>query len=320
MVDETLEKMAEGLDAKLMELIEINSREVPYFYEEGVCSILYIPVEGGELRIFHHKPENQITKRPILFAPGLGTSPWTWRYFSLPLIGQGEFYFLETRDKKSSKFRNRLKAKMTIDKSAEDIAKVINHLKLNKKDFVILGTSYCCGVILKGLIDKKFTAPTIALFDPFVKVQYYRKLISILRCTPPFIISILRFILGGIALRGEKNKTQLERGQDMVKEAVTWKWRKVGANILNIDIFKQLSMIDEEVLVFHGTKDKHHPHVLYEKIAKEIPKGRYFFLLSPEEKRELVVGIIGLELGKILSQEGIPDTLKPFEKKKSFSL
>ncbi len=320
MVLETDEKMAEGLSIELFNLIRNYTRDVPYFYDEGVCSISFIPVDGGKLRIFHHKPINPITKRPLLFIQGLGTSPWTWRHFSIPFIDRGEFYFLETRDKKSSIFKNRLKTKITIDKTVDDIATVINHLGLNNKDFVLLATSYCGGVILKGLIDKKFTAPTIAIYDPFVKVQYYRKLISVLRCTPPFIIGLIRWILGNIALKGEKNQTQLERGQDMVREAVPWKWRKVGADILKFDIWNTLSKIDEEVLIFHGPKDKHHPHVLFETIARKIPKGRYFLVLSPEEKRELVIGITGFELCKISSHDGIPKTLELFEKKMKYFL
>lgn len=303
----------EGIDKKIIELIKKNTRKVPYFYEEGICDAFYIPVEGGEIRVFHHKPKKTITKRPILFIPGFGTSMWAWRELSFPLVEQGEFYFLETREKKSSKFKSRLKAKMTIEQVAEDISVVINHLGLDQKDFVLFGTSYCAGAILKGLIDKKFTAPTIVLFDPFFKLLYYRKLISFLIFVPPFVLSIIRYILGRIALKGENNVTQRGRAKYIRDEAVLWKWRKASVSILKSNLLDDLSRIIEEVLIFQGPVDKHHPSGVYEDVARRIPKGRYFSTVSPEDKREVLCGIIGLEFCKLTTDEGIPDSLNPFE-------
>jgi pimeloyl-ACP methyl ester carboxylesterase len=304
----------EGIDEELLGLLEKNVREVPYFYEEGVSDALYIPVEGGEIRVFHHIPQNPITKRPILFVPGFGTSMWAWREFSLPFVEQGEFYFLESREKKSSKFKNRFRTKMTLEKVSDDITTVIHYLGLEKKDFVLFGTSYCGGAILKGLIDKKLTAPTIVLFDPFYKLLYYRGLISILRFVPPSILRVIRYFLGLIALSGEKNVTQRQRAKFIRDDAVLWKWRKASASILKSNLLNQLSKIDEEVLVFYGPQDKHHPSGVYEEIARHVPNGRYFSALSPEDKRELACGVIGLEFCKIKVEDGIPDSLQSFEK------
>ena len=304
----------EGVDEKLMELIEQNSKKVPYFYEEGVCDSFYIPVEAGEIRVFHHKPKNPITKRPILFVPGFGTSMWAWREFSLPFVEQGEFYFLETREKKSSKFKHRLKADMSLKQVAKDINTGIQHLDLDKKDYVLFGTSFCGGAILKGLIDKIMTARTIVLFDPFFKLLYYRKLISFLRFVPPSILSMIRYILGRIALKGEGNETQRKRAKFIRDEAVMWKWRKASVSILKSNLIDDLSKIDEEVVIFAGTQDKHHPSGVYEEVAQRIPKSRYFLALSPEDKRELICGAIGLEFCKIMADEGVPDSLKTFEK------
>ncbi|NHJ84809.1 MAG: alpha/beta hydrolase [Asgard group archaeon] len=313
LVDFEEKKFPDELAIQLTNLLNDNDRQVQYFYDKGVSKVFYIPIDDGALRVFHHKPEKPLTTRPLLFAPGLGTSPWTWRDISKPFIGRGEFFFLETREKKSSLFHNRVKTKITIEKSAKDIGTVIDFLGLTNTDFVLCGTSYCAGLILQGLLDKQFTAPTIALIDPFVKVFQYRILISLIRCTPPFIISLIRNLLGAIALKGEKNATQYERGLDMVKEAVTWKWRKAAEKILKFDIRKYLPQITEEILVFHGTADKHHPHDFYESIARKLPNGRYFYMLPQEDKRELLVGVITYELCKVSSQSDLPESLKAFE-------
>ncbi|MBN2156250.1 MAG: hypothetical protein JW776_09415 [Candidatus Lokiarchaeota archaeon] len=303
----------EHADEDLLALLEKNNRNVPYFYNEGISDPFYIPVKGGEIRAFHHIPKKSITKRPVLFVPGFGTSMWAWREFSLPFVEQGEFYFLETREKKSSKFKSRFKAKMTLEQVAEDIKVVIQYLDLDSKDFVLFGTSYCGGAILKGLIDKTLTAPTIVLFDPFFKLLYYRRLISILRFIPPRILSAIRYILGRIALKGEKNESQRERAKFIRDEAELWKWRKASVSILKSNLLNDLSKIHEEVLIFHGPQDKHHPSGVYEDVAKRIPNGRYFSALSPEDKRELACGVIGLEFCKIRAEDGIPNSIHLFE-------
>ncbi|MHA1112272.1 MAG: alpha/beta fold hydrolase [Promethearchaeota archaeon] len=314
MVDNAGEIPNETIDERLMELIELNTRKVPYFYEEGVCDTNYIPVEGGEIRVFHHKPKNPVTKRPILFIPGFGTSLWAWKEFSLPFVEHGEFFFLETREKKSSKFKSRLKAKMTLKQVAKDINVVIHHLGLDKKDYVLFGTSYCGGAILKGLIDKILTARTIVLFDPFFKLLYYRKLISVLRFVPPSILNIIRYILWRIALKGEGNETQRQRSKYIRDEAVMWKWRKASVSILKSNLLDDLPKINEKVIVFYGLRDKHHPPRVYEEVARRIPNSQYFAAISPEDKRELTCGVIGLEFCKIKAVDGIPDSLKVFEK------
>lgn len=304
----------QGIDEKLMELIETNTRKVPYFYEEGICNAFYIPVEGGEIRVFHHTPKKPITKRPILFAPGFGTSMWAWRDFSLPFVEQGEFYFLETREKKSSKFKNRFRTKITVKQVAQDIGVIIHHLGLDKKDFVLFGTSYCGGAILKGLIDRILTAPSIVLVDPAPKLTYYRGLIAFLRFLPPFIIGIIRYLLGSIALSGENNKAQRERSKYVRNESVPWKWRKASTDMLRFNILNDLSGIKEEVIIFHGPPDKHHAPALFEDVARRIPKARFFSALSSDDKRELACAVIGLEFCKIRAEDGIPDSIKPLEK------
>ncbi|MHA1453449.1 MAG: hypothetical protein ACTSRD_11375 [Promethearchaeota archaeon] len=53
---------------------------------------------------------------------------------------------------------------------------------------------------------------------------------------------------------------------------------------------------------------------MYEEVARRIPNSQYFAAISPEDKRELTCGVIGLEFCKIKAVDGIPDSLKVFEK------
>ncbi|MHA1200002.1 MAG: hypothetical protein ACTSQF_11795 [Candidatus Heimdallarchaeaceae archaeon] len=46
-------------------------RDVPTFMDEGAAEILYVPIEDGELKVYHHIPEKSETKRPIVFVQAL---------------------------------------------------------------------------------------------------------------------------------------------------------------------------------------------------------------------------------------------------------
>ncbi|MCK5047488.1 MAG: hypothetical protein KAS22_12960, partial [Candidatus Heimdallarchaeota archaeon] len=118
-------------------LIEKSPKGAPDFYEEGECEQFYIPVDGGEIRVFHRKPKNITAKRPILFIPGYSTTPWSWRGFPKPIHNNTEYYFLETREKASSRIKRNRKTNLTVDQKAKDVAGAIKHLGLDKRDFVL---------------------------------------------------------------------------------------------------------------------------------------------------------------------------------------
>ncbi|NHJ83863.1 MAG: alpha/beta hydrolase [Asgard group archaeon] len=305
--------MTEEQEKIVQRLIEANNQKVPFFYEEGVCEESFIPIDDGELRIFHHKPKQPLSKRPILFVPGFGTSPWSWRHFSVPMYEKGEYYFLETREKSSSKINNRRKAKMSIDQTAKDIGQVIKYLGLDKKDFVLFGASYCGGIILHGLAKKYFTALTVALYDPLKSWKKHRKYVYFIAPMPPFILNVFKKIIVKFFLIGFKNETQRQRIYDYIQHADAWKWRKAGIQNFRYDVTHELKQIEEETLVFHGPFDKFHPGEHYLQIAREIPHGRYIYLKTAEEHRELLAGIIALEMGKITAKEQLPDIFMKFE-------
>ena len=298
---------------KMNKLIVQNDKETPYFYEEGVCDIIYVPVEGGELRVFHHKPKKPKSKRPVLFIPGFGTSPWSWRHFGVAGHERIEYYFIESREKGSSRIKKRFKAKMDADQTAKDIAQVISFLGLKDNDFVLYGASYVGGAMLMGLAKKYFTAPTIINFDPLSSWKKHRKYVYLIAPMPPFVITLLKSILIRTISIGMKNKSQKARMLNYIEDAVAWKWRRSGIQNFRYDIWELLKDINEEVSIFHGPHDRYHPHDEFMNMAKGINKGRYFYINTPEEYRELIAGIIASEYAQITRNDDVPDSLKIFE-------
>ena len=302
------------LEREMDKLISEHNTDANFFYDENVCEIIYVPVEHGKLKVYHHKPKKPIGKRPVLFLPGFGTSPWSWRHFSSPLFEKVEYYILESREKTSSKLdKRRRKAKMSIEQMAIDLGLAEEFLGLKDKDYVLFGSSFSGGIILTALLRQHLSPATVALHDPTKDWRVQRKLSIIFMFVPPFVVRMLRPILSKIVLAKMKNKAAKKRYQDFIKHGTVWKWRKTGIQNLKFNIASELKNIQQEILLFHGPKDRYHTDEEYLQMAKEFPNGRYFFMKSAPEFRELVVGISSLELAKITQNEQIPKSLAIFE-------
>ena len=99
----------------------------------------------------------------------------------------------------------------------------------------------------------------------------------------------------------------------MLESAVPWKWRKFSLQNVNFDLTDEMTKISKEVFVFHGPPDKFHPDEAFKNAAKIMPKGRYFYMKTSEENRELLVGVIATLFSSINKQDDVPDDLMLYE-------
>jgi len=161
--------------SKLLENTELDKyilsfkRDVPNFYDDDICDVILVPVEGGTIRVFHHKPKNVRSQRPIVFIPGFGTATQSWRDFHFTHHGDTEYYHIESREKISANIKRDKKADLSIDRLAKDIAAVIDFVGLTNSDYVLVGTCMAGGVLLYGAISQILQPPTMIAFDPFTK-------------------------------------------------------------------------------------------------------------------------------------------------------
>ncbi|MBD3192470.1 MAG: hypothetical protein GF308_17660 [Candidatus Heimdallarchaeota archaeon] len=313
LIDNALQISAE-LEQTVEEMIQSNKQDVSDHWDEAISDIQYVPVDNGEIRVVHANPESPVGQRPIVFVPGWGTTIKTFKDFYGILKGKVELFYVETREKGSSKITIR-KADMSIHQKAKDIQNIINHFELNKRDFVLMAPCWGGTIILQGLLDKTITAPTYVVFDPMHYFWYnnffMRYFVPVL---PASVVYLMKPILKFFALRGMKAKVQRQRTETLIDAAAPRKWKKAALANLDLELFGKLSAIEEEVFVFNGTTDKIHDQQDYPLMAQEIPNGRFFYMKTDESKREYLMGTIALEFSKVSQKQGVPSTLKPFEK------
>ncbi len=306
--------ITQELEQKVLEMLTATERKVPNFWEIDTTEKLYIPVDDGEIRVYHFKPNNPISKRPLVFIPGWGGTKVGFMDFYEVIHDKVECYYVETREKRSSRL-DRKRAKMDMSQKARDIRDVINYLELDKKDFVLYGTCWGGAIVLQGLIDGVIDAPTIITNDPMHTLWFPK---WFLRCVSPilpvFVVELIRSIVKRVQLRGMKEEVQRRRAEIFADNAEIWKWKRAADSVKDFELFGKVSDITKEVFVTNGTEDKIHDQINYPQIAAELPNGRFIYMKTDESRRERLMGFVSLEFCRVGKNDGIPPSLAEFER------
>ena len=301
---------------RVVQLLGEDRQEAPELWAQGVCREVYVPVPGAELRVYHSRPANPSACRPIVLVPGWGTIPQGFQGFYQRVYDQAELYYLETREKNSSRILGR-KPDMSVLRSARDIQMALQTLGLaGKKDFVLLGACWGASMILEGLLAGELDAPTIILADPMHTLWFPK---WVLRWVAPLLpsgaVHLLRPILRQAMLGDMKESVQKQRTFAFVNSADIWKWKKSAEAARDFELFGRLHSVGRELFVLNGTADKVHDQSHYPRIARELPGGRFLFVPVDESRRERMFASVALEFARQSAAEGLPATLAGFEKK-----
>jgi hypothetical protein len=307
-------ELSEEQKLAIRNLLDKSKKEVPAFYEEGISESVYVPVEGGEIRVFHYKPEKPITKKPFIYVPGFFCPHQIWKDIHIANHNTAEYYYIESREKSSSKIKRGRKANFTIDQLARDLQKVIEFFEIDKTKYNILGASYGAAMILQGLIKNYFTPDLSVLYDPLARWDYAKFLTYVINpITPPFVLGFIRMILAHVFLPDPKNVTQREKILLYIKEAEPWKFRKSSIHIRDFNIVNDLPKITDNVIVCHGPSDNLHKSEEYFQYAKAIPKCKLLVTTVSDEEREHFYGIMANIFSQYEEIDSIPPPFKIFE-------
>ncbi len=283
------------------------------FWEEPIAKIHWIPVDGGEIRVLHNIPKNPVGNRPVIFISGWQTMPYQFVDLYKILHERVEIYFIETREKYTSKIPRR-KTDFSLSQNAKDIQNTINYFNLQSKDFVLFGTCWGASTILQGLLDGTLKAPTMCTFSPMHKFWFNKFILKyLIPFVPSFVITFLMRTLAHIIFIGEKAETQKNRMQRTMKEGEAWKWKKSARAAIHFELFGKLSTIEEEVLVISGTHDRVHKGYDYPRFADELPNGRFFHFGIDESEREKMLGVLIYELA-LTTSESTPTLFEFFKR------
>jgi pimeloyl-ACP methyl ester carboxylesterase len=310
----------DGEQAAVERLLSIEQPDAPRFWEPGGSvaagvEVLAVPVDGAEIRVYRISPRRPSARRPIVFVPGWGTDPPGWFDFYKAVHGRAELWYLETREKASSRILDR-RTDMGVAQAARDIGRVLDALGFARRDFVLAAACWGAAQVLQGMIDGHVRAPTVLLQDPMHRLWFPR---WILRWVAPLVplplLHVLRPILVKLMLGDMKEPVQKARAVSFVYGADFWKWKKSAEAARDFELHGTLGGVRDEVFVLNGTADKVHDPVHYPRIAAELPRGRFLFTPTIESRRELLLGAAALEFAMVSAADGVPSSLAKFERR-----
>jgi pimeloyl-ACP methyl ester carboxylesterase len=304
-----------AVEALLRAALDDGGRDIPRFWEPGIGEQRYISVEDAEIRVLHFRPSRPQAVRPIVLVPGWGATPEGFQDFYAVVHGKAELFYLETREKGSSRIL-RPRADMSVKRSARDIQAALEALGLTgQRDFVLFGACWSGAILLQGLLEGSLEAPTIIAADPMHALWFSRwvlRYISPLLPTPA--VRMLRPILLQTMVGDMKEPAQRQRVFAFVRGADIWKWKKSAEAARDFELFGTLSGVQEEVFVLNGTRDKVHDQRNYPRIARELAHGRFLYVPTDESRRERMFGSVALEFARVTARQGLPPSLSTHEK------
>jgi len=287
----------------------------PPFWEPGVAEQLMVPVDGAELRVFHLASRDPSARRPVFMIPGFGATPEGFQDFAAALRDKAELFYLETREKSSSRIAHR-RADMSVGRSARDIRQALSSLGLDGRDFVLVAPCWGAAIVLHGLLEGIIDAPTVLLGDPMHTLWFPRWVLRYVSpCLPAPTLRLIRPLVARAMLGDMQEPTQKRRAYAFVYGADVWKWKKSAEAARDFELFGRLGGITREVFVLNGTKDKIHDQRHYPRVAAELPRGRFLSMQTDERHRERLFGVAALEFARVSAEQGLPPSLARFERR-----
>jgi pimeloyl-ACP methyl ester carboxylesterase len=292
-------------------LLASAAADAPPFWESG--ELIRVRVGDAEVRVIHCGAAEPAL-RPIVLVPGFGVIPEGFQDFYASVHGQAELYYVETREKASSRLDRH--ADMSVARMARDLAEVLAALGLGPgRDFVLAAVCWGATIVLEGMRTGVVRAPTVLACDPMHALWFPRWLLRwVSPLLPVSAVTALRPLVFKAMLGDMKEPVQKRRARAFVYGADVGKWKRAAEAARDLELMGTLDGVQDEVFVLNGTADKVHDPSAYPLVAREMPRGRFLYMGTGEENREKLFGAAAREFARVRSCDGLPPVLARFEK------
>ena len=291
--------------ARVKALMAAADIEAPDFWRPGVGEMAMVPVDGAELRVFHFVPRHPVARRPIVMVPGYGATPEGFQDFYAALRDKAELFYLETREKSSSRITGQAGRHVRRPQRARHPAGAfvpragrLARLRAHGPVLGRLDPAPRPDRAHPGRADGACRRPHAHLWFPKWVLRYLSPLLP-----APTLLALRPFIARSM-LGDMQEPTQKERAWSFVYGADVWKWKKAAEAARDFELFGRLSAIDGDVFVLNGTRDKIHDQRHYPRIAQEMPRGRFISMQTDERNRERLFGVVALEFARVAAADG----------------
>ena len=237
------------------------------------------------LRVFIWEPANQSSKIPILMVPGWGSVFEGWRPLVSEWAQRRKIIYIETREKASAIFDNKMKQKdFIISEYIEDIEKIIEKLQRENElddNFHLFSSSLASTIIIHGLQEKKISGKSSIFLAPNQKFRFplWAKILIKLPL-PKFTLKwLIKIAIWAVERKVEEEGQKIRYRRTLLSQNYE-RIRYSARYLMGYSLPEDLSNIEIPCAILTAESDKLHGMKDVEFISREVTNMRVISIPS----------------------------------------
>ena len=224
------------------------------------------------LRVFTWEPVNQSSKVPILMVPGWGSVFEGWRPLVTEWVQNRKIIYVETREKASAIFDEKMSQKdFHIDNFTDDIREIIQGLNLDG-NYHLFSSSLGSTILIHGLQERKISAKSSIFLAPNQNIRFplwARLLIKL--PLPKFTLKwLIKLAIWAVERKVEEEGQKIRYRRTLLSQNYE-RIRFSARYLIGYSLPESLSNIEIPCAILTAESDKLHGSNDVEFISREIP-------------------------------------------------
>ena len=224
------------------------------------------------LRVFTWEPVNQSSKVPILMVPGWGSVFEGWRPLVTEWVQNRKIIYVETREKASAIFDEKMSQKdFHIDNFTDDIREIIQSLNLDG-NYHLFSSSLGSTILIHGLQERKISAKSSIFLAPNQNIRFplwARLLIKL--PLPKFTLKwLIKLAIWAVERKVEEEGQKIRYRRTLLSQNYE-RIRFSARYLIGYSLPESLSNIEIPCAILTAESDKLHGSNDVEFISREIP-------------------------------------------------
>ena len=236
--------------------------------------------ENVSLRVITFTPPAKSVYPPLIFIPGWVSLIFGWKEVLLEMTRDFKIYYVETREKISSKVLG--KVKYDVESIGLDIVSLINKLNFKNKKYILFGSSLGGTTILDLYRYLKYKPLCLVLVGPNAVFRIPMTWIIIVRLFYPRLYELIKppvkWYLRKFRLDVTSDYSQYEKYCRAIDSGDPWKLKKGVLSLYKYEVWPLLKDINIPAMIIGASKDKLHEPDNLRKMVHLMPQATYLDL------------------------------------------
>jgi pimeloyl-ACP methyl ester carboxylesterase len=243
------------------------------------------------LRVIHFTPVTPSIYPPVVMVVGLATYIEGFQSIVAELTRDFEVYYIETREKSSSKLSGTVRFDM--ETIAGDIIFIIKVFRLNLRQYILFGYSYGATVLSEAYCHLESKPSCLLLLSPTPSFYYPRWSLPLIRIAVPFykvIKPTAKWYLRNFVINRKEDNEMYLFTSHTLDRADPWKLKNAILAVAGHEFFEKLESIDSPTLIIDTSRDGFHRNEDIRKMVKSIKGSTYIDLETNKRTHSPEIG------------------------------